>query len=196
MSKLIVQEFVTIDGFAAAPNGALDFMPSGERTPKDPQIERDQLRFIKDEVDTMLLGRTTYEMFRDYWPTVTTDKDVIADDLNALAKIVASRSLDRAPWGDRGDEATVVSDGVDEAGKLKQQSGKGVVVWGSLTLAQSLMEARLVDECQLYLCPSVLGAGKPLFAADAGLQAMRLLDTKHYDSGVVLVRYAPEGTGN
>jgi len=68
MRKLIIQEFVTIDGFAAAPDGALDFMPSGGRTPADPQIERDQLRFIKDEVDTMLLGRTTYQIFIDYWP--------------------------------------------------------------------------------------------------------------------------------
>jgi hypothetical protein len=59
MRKLVIQEFVTIDGFAAAPDGALDFMPAGGRTPADPQVERNQLRFIKDEVDTML-GRTTY----------------------------------------------------------------------------------------------------------------------------------------
>jgi len=64
MSKLTVQEFVTIDGFAAAPDGAFDFMPAGGRTPADPQIERAQLRFIKDEVDTMLLGRTTYLIHR------------------------------------------------------------------------------------------------------------------------------------
>jgi dihydrofolate reductase len=175
MSKLTVQEFVTIDGFAAAPDDALDFMPAGGRTPADPQIERDQLRFIKDEVDTMLLGRTTYQIFIDYWPTATADNEIIADELNALSKDVASRTLDHAPWGDRGDEATIVRDGVEAAAALRRQSGKGVVVWGSLTLAQSLMRAGLVDECQLYLCPSVLGAGKPLFAPDAGLQAMRLL---------------------
>lgn len=190
MSKFIVQEFVTIDGFAAAADGALDFMPSGGRTPVDPQIERDQLRFIKDEVDTMLLGRTTYQIFVDYWPTATTE--IIADELNALSKVVASRTLDRAPWGDR-DEATIVRDGVEAAAALRQQSGKGVVLWGSLTLAQSLMRAGLVDECQLYLCPNVLGAGKPLFAPDAGLQAMRLLESRRYDSGVILLRYAPKG---
>jgi dihydrofolate reductase len=193
MSKLIVQEFVTIDGFAAAPDGALDFMPSGGRTPADSQIERDQLRFIKDEVDTMLLGRTTYQIFIDYWPTATTDNEIIADELNALSKVVASHTLDHAPWGDRGDVATIVRDGVEAAAALRRQSGKGVVVWGSLTLAQSLMRAGLVDECQLYLCPNVLGAGKPLFAPDAGLQAMRLLEATRYDSGVILLRYAPEG---
>jgi dihydrofolate reductase len=82
---------------------------------------------------------------------------------------------------------------VDAAAALRRQSGKGVVVWGSLALAQSLMRAGLVDECQLYLCPSVLGAGKPLFAPDAGLQAMRLLEAARYDSGVILLRYAPQG---
>jgi dihydrofolate reductase len=184
---------VTIDGFAAAPDGALDFMPGGGRTPADQQIELDQLRFIKDEVDTMLLGRTTYQIFIDYWPTATTDNAIIADELNALSKIVASSTLDHAPWGDRGDEATIVRDGVEAAAALRRQSGKGVVVWGSLTLAQLLMQAGLVDECQLYLCPNVLGTGKPLFAPDTGLQAMRLLEFKRYDSGVIHLRYAPEG---
>jgi dihydrofolate reductase len=193
ISKLTVQEFVTIDGFAAAPDGALDFMPAGGRTPADPQIERDQLRFIKDEVDTMLLGRTTYQIFIDYWPTATADNEIIADELNALSKVVASRTLDHAPWGDRGDEATIVRDGVEAAAALRRQCGKGVVVWDSLTLAQSLMRAGVVDECQLYVCPNVLGAGKPLFAPEAGLQPMRFLEAKHYDSGVILLRYAPEG---
>ena len=193
MSTLIVQEFVTIDGFAAAPDGALDFMPGGGKAPVDQQIERDQLRFIKDEVDTMMLGRTTYEMFIEYWPTATTDKAIIADELNALSKVVASRTLNHAPWGQRGDKATVVRDGVEAADTLRQKSGKGVVVWGSLKLAQSLMKAGVVDECQLFLCPSVLGAGKSLFGPDAGLQNMRLLEAKRYDSGVVLLRYAPEG---
>src|SRR5687768_1930134 len=113
MSKLIIQEFITIDGYAAAPDGSMGFMPNGDQTPIDMDIERDQQRFIQTEVDTMLLGRTTYEILRDYWPTATSEKDLIAADLNALAKIVASRTLDDAPWGDRGDTATVVRDGVE-----------------------------------------------------------------------------------
>ena len=192
MSKLIVQEFVSIDGFAAATNGELDFMPGGGGMPADPQIDRDQLLFIQDDVDTMLLGRATYEIFIEYWPTATTDDAIIADELDALSKVVASRTLDHAPWGDRGDEATIVSDGVEAAAELRRKSGKGVVVWGSLALVQSLMKARLVDEFQLYLCPSILGAGKRLFAPDSDLQAMRLLNATRYDSGVILLRYAPE----
>jgi dihydrofolate reductase len=69
---------------------------------------------------------------------------------------------------------------------VRRRSGKGVVVWGSLTLAQSLIRAGLVDECQLSMCPNVLGAGKPLFAPEAALQPMRFLEAKQYDSGVIL----------
>jgi hypothetical protein len=83
----------TIDGFAAAPDGALDFMPAGGRTPADPQVERNQLRFIKDEVDTMLLGRKTYQIFIDFWPTAAADNGIIADELNAYP-----RSSPRTPW--------------------------------------------------------------------------------------------------
>lgn len=193
MSKLIVQEFVTIDGFAAAADGALEFMPSGERIPVDPQIEREQLRFIREEVDTMLLGRATYQLFNSYWPTASTDKDIVADDLNALSKVVVSRTLSRAPWGERGDEASIARDAAEAAASLRRRSGKGAVVWGSLSLARTLASAGLVDECQLYLCPSVLGTGQPLFAPGPGLQAMRLLEARPYESGVVLLRYAPQG---
>jgi dihydrofolate reductase len=191
MRKLIVQEFVTIDGFAAAEDGALDFMPGGGGTPVDPRIEQDQLRFIRSEVDTMLLGRSTYQMFADYWPTATTDRDIIADGLNALSRVVASRTLDHAPWGDRLDGATIVRAGVEAAATLKRLSGRGIVVWGSLALAQSLTRAGLVDEHQLYVCPSVLGGGKPLFAPGSGLRAMRFLESRRYDSGVILLRYGP-----
>ncbi len=83
------------------------------------------------------------------------------------------------------------------AWKRLPRSGDSLVrewpLWGSPTLAQSLVRAGLVDECQSYFFPSVLGAGKPLFAPDAGLQAMRLLEATRYDSGVILLRYAPEG---
>lgn len=191
MSKLIVQEFVTIDGFAAAADGALEFMPSAGKLPADPQLEREQLRFIQEQVDTMLLGRATYQLFNSYWPTASTDKDIVADALNALSKVVVSRTLSQAPWGERGEQTTVARDGAEAAAALRRRSGKGAVVWGSLTLARSLAAAGLVDECQLYVCPSVLGKGQPLFAPGSGLRSLRLLEARPYESGVVLLRYAP-----
>ena len=193
MSKLTVQEFVTIDGFAAAPDGALDFMPAGGRTPRTRRSSAISCASSKmrSTIRCSAVRRTRYSSITRRRPRST--RTIIADDLNALSKIVASRTLDHAPWGDRGDKATIVRDGVEAAAALKRRSGKGVVLWGSLTLAQSLMRAGLVDECQLYLCPSVLDAGKPLFASDAGLQAMRFLEATRYDSGVILLRYAPEG---
>ena len=95
MTKLFVQEFVTIDGFAAASDGALDFMPSGGKKPTDSQIERDQQRFIKDEVDTMLLGRTTYQTFVDYWPTAAAENEIITNDLKCF--IQGRRLADPGP---------------------------------------------------------------------------------------------------
>lgn len=190
MRRLIVQEFVTIDGYAAAPDGALDFVPGPDGpTPADPQLDRDQLRFL-DDVDTMLLGRVTYGMFAEYWPTPKSAGELIADRLNALSRVVVSRTIDRAPWGAL-DEATVVRDGPEAVAALKRRPGRGIVLWGSPTLAQSLLGAGLVDECQLYVCPSALGAGKALFAPDGGLRTMRLLGTTSYPSGVTQLRYAP-----
>ena len=192
MRRLIVQEFVTVDGYVAAADGALDFTPGpGGPTPADPQLERDQLRFL-DDVDTMLLGRATYQMFADYWPTPKSAGEPIADRLNALARVVVSRTLDRAPWGAHG-EATVVRDGAAAVAALKRGPGRGIVLWGSPTLVQALFGAGLVDECRLWVCPSVLGTGKALFAAAGGRRHMRLLDTTSYASGVVQLRYAPSG---
>jgi len=184
MGKILVHEFMSLDGVVDAPLWTFEYGFTDEMG--------ELLTSVMEPCRGILLGRTTYQIFIDYWPTATTDTAIIADDLNALSKVVVSRTLGRAPWGDRGDEATIVRDGVEAAAALRRQSGKGVVVWGSLTLARSLLQAGLVDECQLYVCPSVLGAGKPLFAPDARLQAMRLLQATRYDSGVVLLRYAPE----
>jgi dihydrofolate reductase len=95
MRKVILEEWVTLDGYAADRDGNLDFFPSSDT---DKFSDRDQLAFL-DTVDTILLGRKTYELFVDYWPTATADKEIIADRLNELPKIVFSNTLTEAPWG-------------------------------------------------------------------------------------------------
>ena len=107
-----------------------------------------------------------------------------------LARVVVSRTLDRAPWGAHG-EAAVVRDGAEAVAALKRQPGRGIVLWGSPTLARALFGAGLVDECRLWVCPSVLGTGKALFAAAGGVRRMRLLGTTGYASGGMQLRYAP-----
>lgn len=131
----------------------------------------------------------TYRGFAEFWPTATTDTEIIADKLNATRKVVFSQSLERAPWG-KWDEADVVSNSaVEEISKLKQQPGKDMVMLGSISLAQSLMKDRLIDEYQLRVCPVVLGKGRRLFPDDIATLDMKLLETKTYETGLVLLHY-------
>lgn len=136
-----------------------------------------------------MLGRTTYEMFAGYWPTATGDDKPFADKLNATPNIVFSKTLDRAPRGSW-DEATISRD--DRARRfprLREQEGKDLLVWGSLTLVHSLANARLVDEYQLWLLPLVLGGGRPLFAEGVGSIDLSLLEAKTSDKGATLLSY-------
>src|SRR5918995_2794414 len=95
MRRLILEEWLSLDGYAEDKNGKLDFFPDSS---SDKFSDADQLKFL-DSVDTILLGRKTYELFVDYWPTATTDQEIIADRLNALPKVVFSSTLSEAPWG-------------------------------------------------------------------------------------------------
>jgi dihydrofolate reductase len=187
MRRLIVQEFVTLDGLAAGPNGETDFIPAA--TQGDSSFAEHQMRFL-DTIDTIVLGRATYELFAGYWPAAAGDDKPFADKLNAIPKVVFSKALDRAPWGSW-DEAAVARDAREEIPRLRGREGKDMVVWGSLALVQSLAEGRLVDEYQLWLLPVVLGGGRPLFAKGAGPIDMRLLEAKTSDNGATLLRYEP-----
>lgn len=190
MRKVILQNFVTIDGFAAAPNGETDFI-AAYAARNDTSFQTDAVRFL-DTVDTMLLGANTYKLFAGYWPEAT-EEGAFADKLNALSKVVASSTLERALWG-KWEEAEITSKPVKRIMRLKEQTGKNIVVWGSLTLAQSLIKEGLIDEYQLRVCPIILGEGTPLFAGDIAAPDMDLLDSKTYDEGMVLLRYQPKET--
>jgi dihydrofolate reductase len=187
MRKVILQDFVTLDGLAAGPDGSVDFIPAA--TQGDQSFGRQQLSFI-DSIDTILLGRVTYEMFASYWPEVTSGEDKpFADKLNAIPKIVFSKTLDAAPWG-KWDAAKVVSNSAsDEVAKLKTKPGKDMILWGSLSVAESLMDAGLIDEYRLVVCPTVLGNGRPLFRGVS--LDMRLTKSSAFDRGTVQLIYAP-----
>ncbi len=183
-----MQEFVTLDGFAAGPEGETGFVPAA--TEGDARVAENQMQFL-DRIDTIVLGRVTYQMFAGYWPTATGDIEPFANKLNAIPKLVFSNTLDRAPWGSW-DEATISRDDPrEEIPRLREREGKDLVVWGSLSLVRSLADAKLVDEYQLWLLPVVLGGGRPLFAESAGPTAMRLLEAKTSDRGATLLRYEP-----
>ncbi len=181
MRKLIVEEWLSLDGYAADKNNKLDFFPTTEA---NRQSDEDQLRNL-EEVDTILLGRKTYELFVEYWPGATVSTEIIADKLNGLRKIVFSNTLQAAPWGKWPAADINSGDLVAEVKKLKTM----IIIWGSISLAQLLIAENLVDEFRLQVCPTAIGGGKMFFPDSDMYKKLTLLDVKKYNTGVVCLHY-------
>jgi dihydrofolate reductase len=137
------------------------------------------------------MGRKTYELFADFWPEATTDKELIADRLNEIPKIVFSNTISKAPWG-KWQEATVIDgEATTNIKTLKSKPGKNMVLWGSLSLAHSLMEENLVDEFHLQVCPVITGGGRTLFSNAMDLRRLHLSEVRQYNTGNVFLNYQP-----
>jgi len=183
MRKVIVHEYMSADGFVADRDGGLDFLG-----PIGGELDQAMLREL-EEIDTILLGARTYELFVQFWPTPESKDEVIADRLNAIPKVVFSTRLQAAPWGDW-PEARVEPSAYESVTELKQQPGKSMIVWGSIEVAQALLDAGLVDELWLGVAPVVLGEGRRLFPGHADLE---LIGAQTFtDSGIQMLRYRPK----
>jgi len=187
MRKVILQEFVSIDGRAAEPGGSVDLVTASVKDDKsfgDSQLE------LLQSIDTILLGRVTYEMFSAYWPNVTEgDEKKFADLLNATPKVVFSKTLRRAPWGTWAEARIVRGAAGDEVAQLRQGPGRAMILWGSLSVAQSLIDAGLVDEYRLVICPVVLPNGRPLFRDGRAPLGMNLREARITDRGALDTTY-------
>lgn len=184
MRKVVFQEFLSLDGYAADQQHSTKFFEGPEFAGES---DKDLLAEM-DRFDTILLGANTYKMFAGFWPNATNDEQVVADKLNSIPKIVFSRTLQSAPWG-KWPAATIESgDAVKAVTRLKKRPGKDMVLWGSISLAQDLMRANLIDEYQFRVVPVLLGGGIPLFSK-AGKASMELTNTKAYPSGLLLIEY-------
>ena len=189
MRKLIVEEWMSLDGYVADKNNQLDFFT--DITPEQNTFsDNDQLRFL-ETVDTILLGRKTYELFADFWPGATTDKEVIADKLNSTKKIVFSGTLTKAPWGKWLAAEIISGNSIAAIRQLKLQEGKNMVLWGSISLAQSLMKENLIDEYHIQHCPVLTGGGKSLFSPEINFSKLKLSEIRQYNTGVVFLNYQP-----
>jgi dihydrofolate reductase len=192
--ELVVVEYVSLDGVVQAPGHVAEdpsggFMQGGWTGP----WMADHRRYNDDLFQTaggFLLGRLTYDIWADYWPTVTDEHDQIATALNANPKYVASTTLEDPAWAG----TTVIRDLAAEVPRLKQQPGKPILVLGSASVAQSLAEHGLVDEYQLWVHPVVLGAGKRLFA-DGRTTDLRLLDSRTTAGGLCILTFETEPAG-
>ena len=183
MRKLVVTEFVSLDGVVEGPGGE-----NKELGPWTFSFDRgDEGNTYKiDETmasDALLLGRVTYEGFAAAWPT---REGEFADKFNQMPKYVVSSTLDDPEW----ENSTVLrGDLAEEVGELKAKHDGDVVVHGSAQLAQGLIEHDLVDEIRLMVYPVLLGSGKRLFGETSGKKALRLSDSKVVGDGVAILIY-------
>lgn len=170
MGKVVVSEFITIDGVAEAPGGGEDFDRGGWAFQFDRSPEGDKFKF--DELmaaEALLLGRRTYEAFAEAWPG-RTDEAGFADKFNSMPKYVVSSTLRDPEWTN---STVLEGDVLDAVRELKARSEGDLLVNGSLALAQALLAHDLVDELRLMIFPVVLGAGKRLFAQTDGPLKLR-----------------------
>ena len=186
MGRIVVTEYISVDGVVEAPSGTEDFERVGwtddfSRGPAGEQFKVDETMAS----DALLLGRVTYDTFAAVWPHVEGD---FADKFNTMPKYVVSSTLGNPEWNNttvlRGDVVEVVKD-------LKEQHRRDIVVHGSPQLAQTLIEHDLVDALHLLVYPVIVGAGKRLFAATSLKKNLRLVETKAFNDGVTLLVYEP-----
>ena len=186
MRKLIVSEFVTVDGVIEDPGGSEKFERGGWAFQFDRGPEGDKFKF--DEVmasDALLLGRITYEGFAEAWPSRTGE---FADKMNSMRKYVVSTTLDHAGWNN----SMLIKDNIsEEVSKLKAMPGQDILVAGSSRLVHTLMQHDLVDEYRLMVFPVILGKGKRFFINESNMRALRLVEAKPVGSGVLILIYHP-----
>ena len=182
MRKLVVWNLMTLDGyFEGTKPWDLDFhmLAWGD------ELER-YAKDLGNEGDLLIFGRKTYEGMAAYWPTATETPE-IATYMNGIAKIAASRTMDRAEWNN----TRVIRDIVAEVKKLKEEPGKTIFIFGSAEVADTLLKAGLVDEIRICLVPVVLGSGNPHFKPAGEQIPMKLLESTPLKTGAVILRYEP-----
>jgi dihydrofolate reductase len=192
MGRIVVTEFISLDGVVEDPGGAEDFKYGGWSFQFDRGDEGNKFKLDETmEADALLLGRVTYEGFAAAWPSRDGE---FADKFNTMRKYVVSSSLSDPEWTN----STVLDgDVVGEVQKLRQEPGGDIVVHGSVQLAQTLIDNDLVDELRLMVFPVVLGAGKRLFGETGDKKTLRLTDSKAVgDDGVTVFVYEPAGKGD
>jgi dihydrofolate reductase len=185
MRKVVLFMHISLDGFAAGPNGELDWISYDEELEK-------YAEGIVSTVGSPLYGRVTYKMMESYWPTVLNNPSATKHDmdharwLEDVEKIVFARTLEKVEWNN----TRLIKDNIaEEVSKLKQEPGKDLVIFGSPGLAHTFMQMGLIDEYQLTVSPVILGRGKPLFEDIKDKRNLKLLEAKTLNSGVVTLHY-------
>jgi dihydrofolate reductase len=186
MRDLVVTENITLDGVIDASVGWFSVVDDAEVDQADLQAA---LREQAEAADAVLFGRVTFEEMRGYWPHQTDDPTGVTDYLNRVSKYVVSGTLDDPQW-----EPTTLlppEELLEAIRALKAETGRDIVTTGSITLVHALIGGGLVDEYRLFVYPVVLGRGRRLFPEGTEVPVLRLVETRPFRSGVVLLRYRP-----
>lgn len=183
MSKIVVTEFLSLDGVMEAPDQW-----------QFPFFDDEMGKYKFDELyasDAQLLGRVTYEIFASAWPSMN-DEAGFVERMNGMPKYVVSTTLEKADWNN----TTIINDNVaEEVAKLKEQPGRDILIAGSADLTHSLMQHDLIDEFRLMIHPVVVGHGKRLFQDGTDTRAMKLVDTQTFSTGAMVLTYQPARDG-
>jgi dihydrofolate reductase len=186
MGKIVITEFVSLDGVMEDPGGAEDFKHGGWTFDFESGDEGNQFKLDETlEAEALLLGRVTYEGFAAAWPGME-DPVGFADKMNSMPKYVVSSTLENPEWSN----STVLEGDVAESvAKLKQEIDGVILVGGSAQLAQTLFDNDLVDELRLMVFPVVLGSGKRLFGDSSDKLRLRLASSKTVGDGITINTY-------
>ena len=183
MAKVIVWNILSLDGFF---EGEKKWDLDMHNHVWGPELEALSNQF-GDKAAMLVFGRVTYEGMRDYWTTA--EPSTITSYMNALPKLVASRTQSTADWNN----TRMTSDIEGEIARLRREETKDIYIFGSAELSHSLMQAGLVDELMICIAPVTLGKGNPFFKGSAG--KFDLIETRPLTNGGVIVRYRPENAG-
>ena len=191
MRKLSVFDQVSLDGYFADANGEMSFARKGDR---DPEWDA----FVSGNASgggTLLFGRVTYQMMAGFWstPFAAETMPVVAERMNALSKVVFSRTLREAAWNNT---KLVNGDLAGEVRRLKHEAGGDLTILGSGSIVARLTQDGLIDEYTIVVVPIVLGSGRSLFEGVARNVPMNLVASRVFNNGNVVLTYVPTGAGN
>lgn len=185
MSNIILFNLITLDGFFEGPNRDINWH----------NVDDEFNEFAIEQMNTadgLIFGRVTYQLMESYWPTpaATADDPIVANKMNAIPKIVFSRTLKKAEWNNT---RLVNGEAAEEIQRLKQQPRGDWFIFGSADLASSLTSLGLIDEYRVIVNPIVLGSGSPLFKGQKEPLNLKLTQSRIFRNGNVLLYYRPEG---
>jgi dihydrofolate reductase len=188
MGKIVVTEFISLDGVIEDPGGSEDYRRGGWTFEIDRGEEGNKFKLDETmEADAQLLGRVTFEGFADAWPS---REGEFAEKFNSMPKYVVSSTLDEPEWNN----STVLrGDLAEEVGRLKREVDGTILVAGSAQLVQGLLEHDLVDELRLMVFPVLLGDGKRLFGDVSDKKPLKLTDSRTVGDGVTILIYERAG---